>query len=97
VYVGEDIFGIKWRNWKLLTKEFDDGKGTGKIVQYGIPRIYNLYNDPQELYPVTMKSADHLWVRWPMADIMLEHLESLQHEPPIKPGTPDPYVPPKGQ
>ncbi len=27
------------------------------------------------------------------ADIMGEHLKSLQEEPPIKPGTPDPYVP----
>jgi hypothetical protein len=30
-----------------------------------------------------------------MAQIMGEHLKSLQAEPPIKPGTPDPYVPPK--
>jgi len=93
VYVGEEIFGVKWRNWKMLTKELEDGKGTGKIVQFGFPHFYNLYNDPQELYPVTMKTPEHFWVRWPMAKILSEHLESLRQEPPIKPGTPDPYVP----
>ena len=95
VYVGEEIFGVKWRNWKMLTKELEDGKGTGKIVQFGFPHFYNLYNDPQELYPVTMKTPEHFWVRWPMAKILSEHLESLRQEPPIKPGTPDPYVPSK--
>jgi hypothetical protein len=28
-----------------------------------------------------------------MADIMVEHLNSLEKEPPIAPGTPDPYKP----
>jgi arylsulfatase len=95
VYVGEEIFGVKWRNWKMLSKEFDDGTGTGRIVRYGSPRFYNLYTDPKELHPVTMKTPEHFWVRWPMAKIMSEHLKSLKAEPPIKPGTPDPYVPAK--
>ena len=90
VYVGEDIFGVKWRNWKMLTKEFDDARGSGRIVEYGVPRFYNLYNDPKEAYPITMKFPEHLWVRWPMAQILREHLESLAKEPPIKAGTPDP-------
>jgi arylsulfatase len=93
--VGEEIFGVKWRNWKMLSKEFDDGTGTGRIVRYGSPRFYNLYTDPKELYPVTMKTPEHFWVRWPMAQIMSKHLNSLKAEPPIKPGTPDPYVPAK--
>jgi hypothetical protein len=94
---GEEIFGVKWRNWKMLTKEFDGARGTGRIVQYGVPYFYNLYNDPKELYPVTMKTPEHFWVRFPMAKIMSGHLQSLQKEPPIKPGTPDPYVPAKKQ
>lgn len=39
----------------------------------------------------------HLWVRWPVAEILNEHANSLAKEPPIKPGTPDPYVPKKSQ
>ena len=49
------------------TLEFDDAKGSGRIVQYGVPRFYNLYDDPKEAYPLTEKTPEHLWVRWPMA------------------------------
>ena len=95
VYVGDDIFGVKWRNWKMLTKELDDSKGTGKIVEYGFPRFYNLYDDPHEDYPWIPERAGSFWVRWPMAEILKEHAGSLKEEPPIAPGTPDPYKPSK--
>ena len=97
VYVGEEIFGVKWRNWKLLTKGLDDSKGTGIVVNYGVPRFYNLVTDPKEAYPITSKTGEHLWLRWPVAKVMGEHLKSFQQEPPIKPGTPDPYTPSKGK
>jgi len=79
----------------MLTKELDDGKGTGKIVEYGFPRFYNLYDDPHEDYPWIPERAGSFWVRWPMAEILNDHATSLQEEPPIPPGTPDPYKPPK--
>ena len=95
VYVGNDIFGVKWRNWKMLTKELDNSRGSGVIVEYGFPRFYNLYSDPKEEYPWTPEKAGVFWVRWPMAEILKEHGYSLQVETPIKPGTPDPYLPSK--
>jgi len=93
IYVGEQIFGVKWRNWKMLTKEFDDGRGTGRIVTYGVPRFINLYEDPQESYPITYRSPQNMWVRYPMSELIVKHAQSLQAEPPVKPGAPDPYVP----
>jgi arylsulfatase len=93
VYVGNELFGVKWRNWKMMAQHLDDGKGTGVRIRYDFPRFYNLYNDPKEMYPVTKAAAGHFWVRWPMAEIIQEHLRSLAKEPPIKPGTPDPYNP----
>jgi len=95
VYVGQYIFGVKWRNWKMLTKELEGGRGTGKIVEYGFPHFYNLYDDPKEAYPWTPDKGGVLWVRWPMAEILKEHGSSLQKEVPIKSGTPDPYKPKK--
>ncbi|UCD62154.1 MAG: sulfatase-like hydrolase/transferase, partial [Flavobacteriaceae bacterium] len=95
VYVGDYIFGVKWRNWKMLTKELEGGRGTGKIVEYGFPHFYNLYDDPQEAYPWTPDKGGVFWVRWPMAEILKEHSLSLQQELPIKAGTPDPYSPKK--
>jgi arylsulfatase len=91
VYVGNDLFGIKWRNWKMMFKEVE--RGTDAKKTYDFPRFYNLYNDPKEEYPLTKATAGHFWVRWPMGELLTEHTLSLQAEPPIKPGTPDPYNP----
>jgi arylsulfatase A-like enzyme len=92
VYVGNDLFGIKWRNWKMMFKEVE--RGTDDKKTYDFPRFFNLYSDPKEEYPLTKATAGHFWVRWPMGEILTKHMESLQKEPPIKPGTPDPYKPP---
>jgi arylsulfatase len=95
VYVGNDLFGIKWRNWKMMFKEVE--RGTDEKKTFDFPRFFNLYNDPKEEYPLTKATAGHLWVRWPMAELLKAHLASLKHEPPIISGTPDPYTPPKKQ
>lgn len=46
VYMGNDIFGVKWRNWKIHFKEQD--AWNGELHTYTMPRVYNLMNDPQE-------------------------------------------------
>ena len=93
IYVGSDIFGVKWRNWKMMFKEVDFGSDVKR--EFDFPRFYNLYDDPKELYPYTGETQGHFWVRWPMSDILTEHFKSFEVEPPIAPGTPDPYVPGK--
>jgi len=95
LYVGNDLFGVKWRNWKMMFKEVV--RGTDDKKTYDFPRFYNLYNDPKEEYPLTKATAGHFWVRWPMAEHLKAHFTSLGKEPPIKSGTPDPYTPPKKQ
>jgi arylsulfatase len=93
VYVGNDLFGIKWRNWKMMFKEVE--RGTDEKKTFDFPRFFNLYSDPKEEYPLTKATAGHFWVRWPMGELLTEHSLSLQHEPPIQAGTPDPYSPPR--
>jgi arylsulfatase len=66
VYVGNDLFGIKWRNWKMMFKEVE--RGTDDKKTFDFPRFFNLYNDPKEEYPLTKATAGHFWVRWPMAE-----------------------------
>lgn len=92
VYVGSEVFGIKWRNWKMMFQEVE--RGTDERKTFDFPRFFNLYNDPKEEYPLTKSTAGHFWVRWPMAEILKVHAQSLEEEPPIAPGTPDPYMPP---
>jgi len=90
VYVGKEIFGVKWRNWKMMMKELDDVYSSPK--EYGVPRFYNLYLDPKEEHWQDYGPAN-FWVRWPMGKVLTEHILSLKKEPPIRPGTPDPYTP----
>ena len=93
VYVGNDLFGIKWRNWKMMFKEVE--RGTDEKKTFDFPRFFNLYSDPKEEYPLTKATAGHFWVRWPMGELLTEHSLSLQQEPPIQAGTRDPYSPPR--
>ncbi len=40
VYVGNDMFGVKWRNWKMMFKEVE--RGTDDKKTYDFPRFFNL-------------------------------------------------------
>jgi len=90
VYMGNDIFGVKWRNWKLNFKELDSV--FSEEVTWGMPRVYNLLTDPQERENVLFPNT---WVPKAALGQLGEHAASLQKEPPIKPGTLDPYRPGK--
>ncbi len=90
VYSGNDLFGIKWRNWKMNFKEIETV--FGEIKEYGMPKIYNLLKDPGERESVTFPNT---WVPKAAMPQLIQHVMSLRKEPPIKPGTPDPYTPTK--
>jgi arylsulfatase len=91
VYVGNDLFGVKWRNWKMMFKEVEHGSDAKQ--QFDLPRFFNLYDDPKEEYPITNDTPRYLWVRWPISQVLNAHQASFAKEPPIAPGTPDPYLP----
>ncbi len=90
VYMGKDIFGVKWKNWKLHFNE-QDAWNSQKLT-YTMPRVYNLYTDPQErnnvLFPYT-------WVPKAALGQLTEHIISLKQNPPIMTGQKDPYLPKK--
>ena len=90
VYVGNDLHGVKWRNWKMMFKDMDVGDGPARDLS--LPQCYDLLTDPKEEYPSAPNVPENLWVRFPASKVLLEHAASLKKEPPIRPGTPDPYV-----
>lgn len=90
VYMGNDIFGVKWRDWKLHFKEQSGWNGV--LQEYTMPRVYNLMNDPQEKDNVLFP---HTWVPKAALPQMVEHVVSLKKNPPIPSGAKDPYQPPK--
>jgi hypothetical protein len=57
-----------------------------------LPKVINLLTDLKEERDV---GAYNTWVAYPLMKILVEFEESLKKYPPIKAGTPDPYVPPK--
>ncbi|MFE1943928.1 sulfatase-like hydrolase/transferase [Streptomyces massasporeus] len=87
---GNRLQAVKWRQWKAHLFQNDDFYSTW--VPYNVPALYNLEWDPREEHPVDFP---HAWVVHPMAAAAGAFLKSLAIEPPIKPGTPDPYTPPE--
>jgi arylsulfatase A-like enzyme len=92
VYVGNELYGVKWRNYKIMGKEIDKAFAD-PTRSYGVPLIYDLHVDPKEEAPLTSNWYHVGWVRWPASKYLVQHLGTLKAEPPIKPGTPDPYLP----
>jgi arylsulfatase len=90
IYMGNEVYGIKWRNWKLHLKELDTA--FAEVKEYGVPKLYNLLRDQQERENVFFSDT---WVPKAAMPLLLEHMATLKKEPPIKPGTKDPYVPGK--
>jgi len=89
VYMGNDIFGVKWRDWKLHFKEQTGWNGV--LREYTMPRVYNLINDPYERDNVLFP---HTWVLKAGLPQLENHVLSLKRYPPIPTGAPDPYKPP---
>jgi arylsulfatase len=89
VYMGNDVWGVKWRNWKVNLKEQDTI--LDKTSNYGMPRVHNLHKDPGEAVNVLFPES---WVPQAALAQLGPHAASFKKEPPIKAGTPDPYVPP---
>jgi arylsulfatase len=89
VYMGNDVFGVKWRDWKPHCKEQTGWNGV--LREYTMPRVYNLMNDPQERDNVLFP---HTWVPKAALPQLEEHVASLKKYPPIPTGAPDPYRPP---
>jgi arylsulfatase len=90
VYMGNDVFGLKWRDWKIHFKEQDAWNTI--LRSYTMPRVYNLMNDPQEKDNVLFP---HTWVLKAGLPLLEEHVASLKQYAPIPAGTPDPYNPPE--
>jgi arylsulfatase len=89
VYNNDDIYGYKWRNWKIHLIELENMNS--EPMPLNVPRVYNLITDPKEEYNL---SAEATWLLPVMFKKIVEFQKTFVDEPPIKLGTPDPYTPP---
>ncbi len=83
IYIGNELFGVKWRNWKLLLKQMDEHSPYA-VRTLAYPSIYNLLVDPKEEVPELNYLAD-TWVDFPLYQVMEDFQASLEKDP----GTPD--------
>jgi arylsulfatase A-like enzyme len=83
IYIGNELFGVKWRNWKMLIKEIDEDSYAIQKMAY--PSIYNLIVDPKEELPEAFY-LDDTWVDTPLWKVIEDHQASIAKDP----GTPDP-------
>jgi len=92
VYNGDNLMAYKWGNWKLHFME--QATMGSPIVHPGMPRLYHLLRDPKEQYDlIHYGGEDGFWVMPAIMKRVVAHQMTLQAEPPIQIGTPDPYTP----
>ena len=83
IYIGNELFGVKWRNWKMLIKEIDENSYAINRLAY--PSFYNLLVDPKEEVP-ELNYLNYTWVDFPLYQVMEDHEASIAADP----GAPDP-------
>ncbi|MNN64309.1 hypothetical protein D3C81_1797460 [compost metagenome] len=89
-YVSDRLSAVKWRNWKLHF--FQQEHMLDPALPLPVPRLHNLLTDLREERNVIIENS---WVLHPAMRIVNDFKASLKQYPPIEPGTPDPYTPPK--
>ena len=89
-FVADRLSAVKWHNWKVhliwQVNMYDPP------LKLPLPKVINLLTDLKEERDVGAKNS---WVADPAVKIIYEFESSLKKYPPIKVGTPDPYMPPK--
>jgi arylsulfatase len=91
IYNGDELFAYKWKNWKMHFIELNSMFGSPQKLN--MPHLYNLIEDPKELYSIEKIDVSASWVFPVVLKKVIDFNKSLAIEPPIRLGTPDPYDP----
>ena len=83
IYIGNTLFGAKWRDWKILLKEMDSDTYAVKDIAY--PSIYNLIVDPKEEVP-ELNYLNDTWIDFPLYQVIEDHEASLANDPQLPVG-----------
>jgi arylsulfatase A-like enzyme len=89
-WMGPDIYGVKWRNFKLVLVE--QKYSNDPVGRLSAPRIINLVTDPQEREDVAIPYL-HSWTAFHFNRILSEFRTSTQREPPIPAGAALEFIP----
>ena len=97
---GDDLLAVKWRNFKIHlivrpaaegpVKQAGQGVTTSYSVKVNYPWIFNVDDDPKEIWNINMSSA---WIAAAAAKPLLAYKASLKKYPNIMPGGDGPSQP----
>lgn len=100
IFYRDDLLAIKWRNFKFHYMSMDPARGadvvagqgeiTGTRTLYNYPLMFDLENDPKELWNIGALNA---WGNRAAAKIMGEYRKSVAAFPNIPPGADGPAQP----
>ena len=91
VYNGDELFAYKWKNWKMHLIELNSMFGAP--ARLNMPHLFNLIQDPKEMYPIDQVDISGSWVFPVIFKKVVAFQKTLVEESPIELGTPDPYIP----
>jgi len=89
-WMGPEIYGVKWRNFKLALVE--QKYSTDPVGKLSSPRIINLITDPQEREPLDLPYM-HSWTATHFNRLLSEYQASVKREPAIHSGAPLDFIP----
>jgi arylsulfatase len=84
-YIGEDLFAVKWRQFKIHFKTVENL--FAPVQQHLTPLVYDIRNDPGEQVELLRRYGfSHAWVMTPVQKILGELQASMQQYRNINPG-----------
>ncbi len=92
IFVGNDLYAIKWRNWKAHFI-WQETKYSPKKIYSTVPKVVNLITDPREERQVA--EPNNNWVQYPFMKVLVHFQQSVKRYPNVPLGAPDAYMPPK--
>jgi arylsulfatase len=94
------LLAVKWRNYKVhfqvrnaadgIVRVAGQGVTNGYVMELNYPFIFNLENDPKELWNMSGTSE---WLGPPMTRIQAQYYRSVTRFPNLKPGQVEPGDP----
>lgn len=92
IYVGDTLYGAKWRNWKVHLVWQETKFGTQQPFST-VPKVVDLITDPREERNVV--EPYNTWVQYPGMKVLIDFQQSMKKYPNVPLGAPDSYGPPK--
>ena len=92
IYVGDTLYGAKWRNWKIHLVWQESKFGTQRQFST-VPKVVDLITDPREERNVA--EPYNTWVQYPGMKLLIGFQQSMMMHPNVPLGAPDSYKPSK--